>query len=166
MGLLNFFHKKKEDLGNPLYNLRISLNLNKVCFEINDGDINPLLFLHNLAEISDFSRVNIAGYHLVTSKGLLLPFEVTQEDDKYRDAISSYPFFDATLTINDNEIGMNRLTHAFRNRTPYTETEELKVNLHYRNGLVQPVCTREGRIYLPVDKFNPLKNLEKKLVTA
>lgn len=161
-----FWRKNQDDFGSPLYNLRISLNLNRVCFESDNGDTNPLLFISNLAEIGKFSMENLDGYRLVTDRGELVSYEEMVSNPRFRESQSRYPFLKATLIVNENETAMNRLIGAFQKGRKYDENEELRANLRYPSGLVQPICTKEGRLYLPIHKFNPLKDVGAKVLAV
>lgn len=155
---MSLFTKTSKSFGNPLYNLRVTLLLKPVTFEVKDGMYNDLLSLGSLADISGFCQTHLQGHHIVTDLGMLVRKREI-EDIK----TSEYPYLDAALTINDNETAMHRLRHAFSEQRDASKEEVLAQLKYPAINFSQDIYTKQGRLYVPIETQNPLVSMIKQL---
>ena len=168
MVITRIFRKPKEDLGSPLYNLRINVLVNPVTFSVTDpGNDLDLDFLGGLGEVANFAMSHIRGHHLVTDLGFLLPI---YRFDRYADVgklLRDLLRLDATFTINDyvtqegrhiTAPNMHRLIGAVKEKNDYRETET-EVKLRYP-FMEQNLYVKNGRLLVPIKEQNPLRGLE------
>ncbi len=176
--LMSFLMGKSENLGRPLYNVRVALLLKSTTFEVKDKDSTSadLYAITNLGDIIRFAKLQIEGYNLVTDQGYLLREHEVFGKPEYESVATNYPIFDVNLTINDNILGFNRL------KSWIGQHEKKKIDSNVRhtclnshaslivggsqyvgpkliypsNGLEQELYENNGRIWVHISKSNPL----------
>jgi len=177
---MQFFRKPQEDLGNPLYNLRVKVLMFPVTYSVVDSNINDLFSMGSLAEIANFALQNLHGLNVVTDLGFILRlYRIDSEmgqvwtrpefkkDPRYQDArklLSGLPTLDAALVINENEPAMHMLIGAVRGGYDYEETEtEVKLRYQYTD---QNLYVKNGRLWVPLYSQTPMKELESALASS
>lgn len=162
--MLNWFKRNHDrSFGNPLYNLRIQLALDKETFEVRKDTASTDLYrIVDLAELINFAFTNLEGSHLVTDKGAILrPNSI--HNRKYLQYVNysntNYPWFDAHLFINRNIRAMNKLVGAFTDKEYHPNEEEL-IELEYEKpeGFKQQIYTKDGMLWTSIERQNPLIN--------